>query len=79
LSNLKIITIANEVGFEDVSNINKTFKKIEGISPREYRQQAALIIWNYELFIIAAYPRLLDHVPLGKRRFKLGPLLIEIT
>ncbi|WP_145950157.1 AraC family transcriptional regulator [Paenibacillus sp. Y412MC10] len=41
LSNLKIITIASEVGFEDVSNFNKTFKRIEGISPREYRKQAA--------------------------------------
>jgi len=40
-TNLKIITIANEVGFEDVSNFNKTFKRYEGISPREYRKQVS--------------------------------------
>ncbi|WP_217582168.1 helix-turn-helix domain-containing protein, partial [Lysinibacillus sp. GbtcB16] len=32
-----------EVGFDDVSNFNKTFKRIEGISPREYRKQNKML------------------------------------
>ncbi|NUU61876.1 helix-turn-helix domain-containing protein [Paenibacillus agri] len=47
-SNLKIIAIANEVGFEDVSNFNKTFKRMEGISPREYRKQMTVNGTLYE-------------------------------
>lgn len=38
----KIVTIAQEVGFEDVSNFNKTFKKTEGHSPKEYRDARVL-------------------------------------
>jgi AraC-like DNA-binding protein len=41
-TNHKIISIAQEVGFEDVSNFNKTFKHLVGSSPGEFRKKAAL-------------------------------------
>ncbi|MCC2684515.1 MAG: transcriptional regulator, AraC family [Paenibacillaceae bacterium] len=37
-SNEKIVSIAQQVGFEDISNFNRTFKEIVGMSPRQYRQ-----------------------------------------
>lgn len=35
----KIIDIANQVGFADISNFNKSFKRAVGISPGEYRKR----------------------------------------
>ncbi|MDF2662966.1 MAG: AraC family transcriptional regulator, partial [Paenibacillus sp.] len=35
----KILHIAQEVGFDDLSFFNKLFKQLEGISPGKYRQQ----------------------------------------
>ncbi|MCY0091775.1 MULTISPECIES: AraC family transcriptional regulator [Bacillus amyloliquefaciens group] len=36
---LKIIVIANQVGFADLSNFNKVFKREVGMSPGEYRKR----------------------------------------
>lgn len=36
-SDLPIINIAMDVGFESLSNFNRNFKKLKKISPREYR------------------------------------------
>ncbi|GGL54180.1 helix-turn-helix domain-containing protein [Sporolactobacillus putidus] len=38
-TSMTIISIAQEVGFDDVSNFDKTFKHSEGISPIEYRKR----------------------------------------
>lgn len=39
-SNLNISEIAFECGYKTISNFNKIFKKITGLSPKEYRIQA---------------------------------------
>ena len=39
-TNTKIITIALSVGFNDVSNFNRTFKRATGLTPAEFRKQA---------------------------------------
>ena len=36
---MKIYEVANELGFESAFYFSKVFKKVEGISPREYVQQ----------------------------------------
>ena len=41
-SNDKISQIAQECGFSSFSQFNRVFNKISGISPREYRQSAAI-------------------------------------
>ena len=41
-SNDKISQIAQECGFSSFSQFNRVFNKISGISPREYRQSAAM-------------------------------------
>jgi len=33
----KVIAVAHEVGFEDVSHFNRAFKQVMGITPRQYR------------------------------------------
>ncbi|MFY2307129.1 helix-turn-helix domain-containing protein [Lysinibacillus fusiformis] len=38
-SKMKIIDIANQVGFADISNFNKYFKRAVGISPGEFRKR----------------------------------------
>lgn len=38
----KILHISQEVGFEDLSFFNKLFKKLTGLSPRQYRKKFAL-------------------------------------
>lgn len=38
-SNLKVYEVADQLGFESAFYFSKVFKKIEGISPREYIQQ----------------------------------------
>ncbi|WP_454870995.1 AraC family transcriptional regulator [Priestia megaterium] len=38
-TDLKIISIAQEVGFDDVSNFNKMFKQNVGKSPKQYRRE----------------------------------------
>jgi transcriptional regulator GlxA family with amidase domain len=37
-SNNKMITIAHDVGFEDVSLFNRKFRELTGLSPSEYRK-----------------------------------------
>ena len=41
-TSLKVISISSEVGFEDLSNFNKTFKKLVGISPGQYRKKSRI-------------------------------------
>lgn len=36
-SDASILTVAHESGFENLANFNKTFKRITGTSPRDYR------------------------------------------
>lgn len=38
-SNLKVYEVADQLSFESAFYFSKVFKKIEGISPREYIQQ----------------------------------------
>lgn len=38
-TNMAVISIAQEIGFDDVSNFEKTFKRSEGTSPLEYRKR----------------------------------------
>ncbi|HEY0828612.1 MAG TPA: helix-turn-helix transcriptional regulator [Bacilli bacterium] len=35
----KILTFAHQVGFEDISNFNKSFKKALGMTPKAYRNK----------------------------------------
>jgi AraC family transcriptional regulator, arabinose operon regulatory protein len=35
----KVMDISAQVGFEQIAHFNKVFKKVAGVSPREYRQQ----------------------------------------
>jgi AraC family L-rhamnose operon transcriptional activator RhaR len=37
-SDMRIIEIANELGFTDESHLNRTFKKYKGVSPTAYRK-----------------------------------------
>jgi two-component system, response regulator YesN len=41
-SNLRIIDISSEIGYDDPTHFTKTFKKYTGISPREYRQSLGI-------------------------------------
>ena len=38
-TDMKIYEISNEVGFESAFYFSKVFKKLEGVSPREYIQR----------------------------------------
>ena len=39
IENVKVIDIALDCGFGDVSNFNRTFRAEFGVSPRAYRRQ----------------------------------------
>ena len=41
-SNLRIIDISSEIGYDDAPHFTKTFKKYTGISPKEYRQSLGI-------------------------------------
>jgi AraC-like DNA-binding protein len=41
-SNATVLEIALEVGYEDPSHFSRAFKRIAGVSPREYRHQQSL-------------------------------------
>ncbi len=41
-TDLKVISIAQEVGFDDVSNFNKMFKQIVGKSPKQFRRESSI-------------------------------------
>lgn len=41
-SDLRIIDIASEIGYDDAPHFAKTFKKYTGISPKEYRQSLGI-------------------------------------
>lgn len=43
-SNLNIIEIAAQCGFNNTANFNKAFKKAVGITPKEYRSNRDIII-----------------------------------
>ena len=36
-SDMPILTVAQECGFDNLANFNKTFKHITGMTPRDYR------------------------------------------
>ncbi|WP_261387569.1 helix-turn-helix domain-containing protein [Chitinophaga pinensis] len=41
-SDMRITEIAHELNFTDESHLNRTFKKIKGMSPSAYRRQYAI-------------------------------------
>ncbi|MEH7177552.1 response regulator transcription factor [Neobacillus vireti] len=41
-SNLRIIDISSEIGYDDAPHFTKTFKKYTGISPKEYRKSLGI-------------------------------------
>ncbi len=43
-TNLRIVDISSEVGFEDQSYFNKVFKKSKNLTPREFRQKNTVIL-----------------------------------
>jgi AraC-like DNA-binding protein len=40
-TNLKIVEICYRVGFRDLAHFNRTFKRLTGATPNQYRQSAA--------------------------------------
>jgi AraC-like DNA-binding protein len=40
--NLRISEIAFEVGFQSLSQFNRSFRRVAGVSPKEYRNSKAL-------------------------------------
>lgn len=46
-SSLNYSAIAEETGFSDVSYFSKTFRKVTGLSPREYKRQMYLVGFNH--------------------------------
>ncbi|MGL5513630.1 MAG: helix-turn-helix domain-containing protein, partial [Sporomusa sp.] len=45
--NLKLISIASLVGFEDQSYFTKVFKRVTGVSPHQYRKYGGKTDSNY--------------------------------
>ena len=41
-TNDKILTVSQDVGFSNLSNFNRQFKKRYGVTPREYRKMIGI-------------------------------------
>jgi AraC family L-rhamnose operon transcriptional activator RhaR len=38
----KVIVIAQKVGYNDIKHFNEVFKKLTGMTPREYKKQVRI-------------------------------------